>query len=81
MPTATPELRETGPANVRWGFRFGCDGLWTVNEAATHLRVCERTVWNLIVAGQLRKATVGCGRGRARVCIRSVKVYAESCET
>lgn len=76
MTTATKKPA-TSPADQRWGFPFGVDGLMTTQEACDLLRVSRYVVYNAINRGDIRRS--GENKGM-RLCKRSVQVYLRSQE-
>jgi hypothetical protein len=65
-------------ADDAWGYKFGVDGLLSVDEAAKFLSVSGRTLDRLAVARKIRK-----GRFPSNVrafCKRSVQEFAQSLE-
>jgi hypothetical protein len=80
MATATKTQK---PADQRWGYRFGCDGIVPSDEARTLLGgVCDRTLRryrsrNLIRVGYRQPGNPASG---VVVCRRSLMDYLASCE-
>jgi hypothetical protein len=58
-------------AEQKYGYRFGCEGLVTLDEAAAKLRKSVRSVYRLIEAGELRYG----GKGKTVICQRSLMDY------
>ena len=68
----------TSPADQRWGFQFGVDGLMTTPEACEFLKVSRYVIYALVKAGSIRR---GGQRKGMRLCKRSVQAYARTLET
>lgn len=61
-----------------WGYRFGCDGIVSLADAAVMLAgVSTRTVERRIVDGLLRPGKLG---GRLVICRRSLNEYISTLE-
>lgn len=76
MATATKKPA-TSPADQRWGFPFGVDGLMTTAEACERLRVSRYVIYEAIKRGDIRRS--GENKGM-RLCRRSVEIYLRSQE-
>lgn len=76
MATATAKTG-VSPAEQRWGFPFGVDGLMTTAEACELLKVSRYVVYRAVNRGDIRRS--GEGKGM-RLCKRSVQVYLRSLE-
>lgn len=77
MMTAKPKIFGSA-ADEQWGYKFGCDGLLTVDAAGEFLSISGRTLDRLSVQGKIRK-----GRFPSNVrafCKRSVIDFAQSLE-
>jgi hypothetical protein len=65
-------------ADEHWGYRFGIDGLMSVDDAAEHLAVSGRTLDRLTVQQKIRKGRYP--SGVRAFCKRSVTDFAQSLE-
>lgn len=66
------------PADEQWGYPFGVDGLVTITQAAEFLQVHRTTIYRLRNDGKLRH---GRYQGSARICRRSLLMFANSVES
>lgn len=71
------------PAEQKFGYQFGIEGLMTLKQAAAHLSVSRTTLFDLVDKGRIR---VGRSPGEAqqrryRFCKRSILDYCKSLET
>lgn len=64
-------------ADKQWGFKFGVDGLLTIEQTQTFLGVSQRTVYRLINDRSLRRGYV---RKKPVICRRSVAEYLRTVE-
>jgi hypothetical protein len=72
----------TRPADQKWGYPFGEEGLLSLEQAAEFLgNVSKRTVYRLAADGRIRVGTIGLSaRGHAKVCRKSLRLYVKGCE-
>ena len=80
MPTSTSSVAEPdliSLADERFGYRFGCDGLMTVGEAARFLGMSRWTLARRIDEGRIRRGRDG---RRVVICRRSVADYVAGLE-
>lgn len=77
MRIAEPQNDQMSPADARWGWTFGCEGLMRISEACRFLSVSRDTIDRRIAAGKLRK---GKQDGRVYLCAKSVKEHAKHME-
>lgn len=71
------EKSKTGPADLKWGYPFGVDGV-VGSEAAAALLDCHRTtLYTLCNDGKIRRGKLN---NRAKFCRRSITDYLRSLE-
>lgn len=69
---------KTSPADERYGYQFGCDGVVSVRDAMEALGgVSKATIYRRFEEGLLRH---GREKGRAVVCRRSLREYLSGLE-
>lgn len=72
---------QLSPADARWGFTFGCDGLMSLEEACDFLGgISVDTLDNRARDGLIRKGKHPNGLRKAVVCRRSVVEFAATME-
>ena len=71
------------PADMKWGYEFGCDGTLDYNDAFDRLGVRSKdTVRKLAREGLIRKGQhAGAANSKAMFCKRSVVEYVRSRES
>ena len=73
--------KPNSPAEQKYGYAFGCDGLMTYSEACQFLAVSLRKLYELIDEERIRKGKLTSSKqGSVRLCRRSVVLYAASLE-
>jgi hypothetical protein len=78
MPKAAKQVELKTPADERWGYPFGVDGLMGTDEACRFLGGCHRhTLDNIASEGNIRKGKSG---NRIVICRRSIEDYVSSIE-
>ncbi len=71
-------VSDASPADRKWGYRFGVDGIVSCNDAREMLGGLSRSVLDKRAAqGLVRRGKEG---GRTVFCIRSLKMYLNSIE-
>jgi hypothetical protein len=71
------EPETESPATKNWGYEFGVDGLWNLEQVSEHLGGMGRsTIERLVDKGKLRRGK----QGRVYFCRRSVIEFAKSIE-
>lgn len=61
-------------ADKKWGYKFGCEGLRSVEGAADFLDKSRATVYRLVNEEKIRKGKDG------NICFRSLQDHAHSLE-
>jgi predicted DNA-binding transcriptional regulator AlpA len=79
MPNA-PTTSDKKPADVRWGFAFGVDGVLTMKETCAALKTSRQTVWRLSTEGRIRQGNLRGPGTSVRYCKRSVDRFIQSLE-
>lgn len=83
MSTAVAERKASGPvygsaADDHWGYKFGIDGLWELEEASKFLGNASRsTMDRLTTERKIRKGRHG---SRVVFCVRSIRDHASTLE-
>jgi hypothetical protein len=77
MPTLTI-VDDVTPADRKWGYRFGVDGIVTAKKAQEMLGNLSRSVLDKrAVSGVIRRGKEG---GRTVFCTRSIREYLHNLE-
>lgn len=71
--------KQMSPADQKWGYRFGADGLMSLKETREFLSMSDDTIARLADAGKIRRGKNG-ENGWSMYCRRSVTEYASSLE-
>jgi excisionase family DNA binding protein len=77
----SPANADKKPADVRWGFAFGVDGILTMKETCAVLKTTRQTVWRLANDGRIRRENLNGPGTSVRFCKRSVERYVQSLES
>jgi hypothetical protein len=64
-------------ADKSWGFRFGCDGVVSVNEAMEHLGIARTKLYELKNSGKIRTGKID---RKTVVCRRSMNEFLKTVE-
>lgn len=78
MPKVVKHDELKTPADEKWGYQFGVDGLLSAEDACNFLGGCHRhTLDNYAADGKIRKGKSG---NRIVICRRSLEEYVSNIE-